>query len=271
MEKNFLYQSSQIFYRIEGEGIPVVLLHGFAEDGTVWKNQIKFLKSYCKIIIPDLPGSGQSQMLSFKKDITIDDYADCIHALLKQENITDCILLGHSMGGYITLAFAEKYSYLLKGFGFVHSTAFADSEEKKKNRQRGIEMIEQYGAYPFVKNTTPNLFASKFKNEHPDEIEELIEQGKNFTKEALQQYYCAMMLRHDTTDILRSSKVPVLFIIGTEDVAAPMEDVLKQVHMPSISYVHIIEDVGHMGMWEAPYELNSYILTFIKEIKRSEE
>jgi pimeloyl-ACP methyl ester carboxylesterase len=269
MEKQFLYQSSEIFYRTEGEGIPLVLLHGFAEDGTVWKNQVEFLKQQCKLIIPDLPGSGRSQMLSFKEDIMIDDYADCIYALLKQENITECIVLGHSMGGYITLAFVEKYPYVLSGFGFVHSTAFADSEEKKKNRQRGIEMIEQYGVYPFVKNTTPNLFAGKFKNEHADEIEALIEQAKDFTKQVLQQYYRAMMLRPDRTNILRSSEVPVLFIIGTEDVAAPMTDVLKQVHMPSVSYIHIIENTGHMSMWEASYELNGYILTFIKDIKRS--
>jgi pimeloyl-ACP methyl ester carboxylesterase len=66
------------------------------------------------------------------------DYADCIHALLRHENISSCIMLGHSMGGYITLAFAEKYPLLLTGLGLIHSTAFADSEEKKKNRARAL-------------------------------------------------------------------------------------------------------------------------------------
>ena len=72
-------------------------------------------------------------------------------------------MLGHSMGGYITLAYVEKYSEKLKAFGFVHSTAFADSEEKKQNRKRGIEMMGEYGSYAFIKNTTPNLFTPAFK------------------------------------------------------------------------------------------------------------
>src|SRR5690348_5403533 len=131
MEKQFNYQNSLISYSVEGEGKAVVLLHGFAEDRRIWNNQAAFLKNQFKLIIPDLPGSGKSGLLTYKTSISVDNYADCIHALLKEEQIEQCILLGHSMGGYITLAFAEKFAYLLKAFGFVHSTAFADSEEKK--------------------------------------------------------------------------------------------------------------------------------------------
>jgi pimeloyl-ACP methyl ester carboxylesterase len=127
-------------------------------------------------------------------------------------------------------------------------------------------MIEQYGGYPFVKNTTPNLFSTRFKAEHPDKINLLTEQGKEFTKQALQQYYTAMMNRPDRTNVLRNSKVPVLFIIGTEDVAAPMQDVLQQVHLPAVAFVHILKDTGHMSMWEAPAELNRYLLAFADEV-----
>ena len=268
MEKQFNYQNSLISYSVEGEGKAVVLLHGFAEDRRIWNNQAAFLKNQFKLIIPDLPGSGKSGLLTYKTSISVDDYADCIHALLKEEQVEKCIMLGHSMGGYITLAFAEKFAYLLKAFGFVHSTAFADSEEKKVSRKRGIEMIEQYGVYPFVKNTTPNLFAARFKAEHPDKIDLLIEQGKEFSKQALQQYYTAMMNRPGRTNVLRDSEVPVLFIVGTEDVAAPMQDVLEQVHLPAVAFVHIIKNTGHMSMWEAPAELNKYLLAFADEVNQ---
>jgi pimeloyl-ACP methyl ester carboxylesterase len=266
MEKNFHYNNANIFYRVEGKGLAVVLVHGFGEDGNVWNEQM-VLRNNCKLIIPDLPGSGASTFTKHEPlASTIEFYADCIYALLQNEDINSCIMLGHSMGGYIILAFAEKYPQLLKGFGFIHSTAFADNEEKKQNRQRGIEMMDQYGSYPFLKNTIPNLFANKFKSEHAEKINSLIENGNNFSKEALQHYYRAMMQRPDRTQVLKNSKVPVLFVLGTEDVAAPMQDVLKQIHLPEITYIHILEETGHMGMWEATEKLNIAILEFIRSI-----
>lgn len=265
MEKRFQYNGSYLYYYVTGSGLPVVLLHGFAETSGVWNEQISFLENHCKLIVPDLPGSGKSDMLQ-QENITIEDYAACIGALLNVENIDRCVMLGHSMGGYITLAFAEMFPGKLAGFGFVHSTAFADSEEKKNVRKKGIKLIEEYGGYPFIKNSTPNLFSDAFKKEHPGRVAELIEQGKNFSKEALIQYYTAMMNRPDRTSVLEKSTVPVLFIIGSEDVAAPLDDLLKQVSLPSVSYIHIIKAVGHMGMWEKPAEVNNHILGFIKAL-----
>jgi pimeloyl-ACP methyl ester carboxylesterase len=266
MEKTFIYNdTTTIVYQVYGEGKTVILLHGFGEDSTIFDNQLAFLKDHCRLIVPDLPGSGKSDLLPDKEPYTsIEDYADCIHALLVLEEATHCLLLGHSMGGYITLAFARLYPSLLDGFGLIHSTAFADSDEKKQTRERGIEAIEQYGAYPFLKNTTPNLFAKKFKEAHGDKVEVLIEKGRAFSKEALQQYYRAMMYRPDSTDVLRGNPLPVLFVIGTEDAAAPMKDVLQQVYLPQTSYIHVLNDVGHMSMWEDTAALNQHLLEFIR-------
>lgn len=262
----FTYQSATISYRIEGEGIPVVLLHGFGEDSHIWDPQVAFLKNHCQLIIPDLPGSGHSSLLQTQHSpfLSIDDYAHCIHSLLQHISVPNCIMLGHSMGGYITLAFAEKYPERLRGFGLVHSTAFADSEEKKANRLRGIELMEQYGGYPFLKTTIPNLFGERYKKEHPEKVDTLITAAALFSTPALQQYYRAMMLRPDRTAVLKSNPLPVLFVIGTEDVAAPPGDVLQQTYLPLKSYIHVLEGVGHMGMWEATSELNPYLLAFIK-------
>lgn len=263
MEKKFQYEGSDIYYTVAGYGPPLVLLHGFAEDGTVWNEQLNFLKEHCMLIIPDLPGSGKSSLLR-KQSVAIEDYAACISALLQAENIDRCIFLGHSMGGYVTLAFAELYADKLAGFGFVHSTAFADDEDKKNSRRKGIKLIDEYGAYAFIKNSTPNLFTNHYKHEHGDKVAGLVEQGKNFRKEALIQYYTAMMNRPNRTDVLQKSEVPVLFIAGSDDVAAPLDDLLKQVHLPKISFIHIIDGVGHMGMWEKPEQVNSFILEFLK-------
>ena len=110
--------------------------------------------------------------------------------------------------------------------------------------------MEEYGSAAFVRSTTPNTFGLAYKKEHPEEVEALIERGKNFTVEAFQQYYTIMMKRPDRTSVLANSKVPVLFIIGLEDVAAPAADVLKQVHLPAEAHVHTISRCrshGHVG------------------------
>jgi pimeloyl-ACP methyl ester carboxylesterase len=286
MKKVFSYQNANITYRTEGKGKPVVLLHGFGEDSCIWNKQIAFLKEHYLLIIPDLPGSGESSLLRLESkvlsfelteketqnpksktqnDISIEDYADCIYALLKHENIETCTMLGHSMGGYITLAFAKKYPEQLTAFGLVHSTAYADNDEKKKNRERGIALIEEYGAHAFLKTTIPNLFGKAFKESHPEKVTELILAAQAFSKEALQQYTRAMMNRPDMTDVLKSNRLPVLFVIGTEDVAAPMKDMLEQTKLTPHPYIHVLQTIGHMGMWEATNEMNECLLAFINK------
>jgi pimeloyl-ACP methyl ester carboxylesterase len=288
MQETFQYGESLIHYRVTGKGQPVVLLHGFGEDGHIWDEQVAHLSEHCMVIVPDLPGSGGSTLLreatSVRHElkpgqthdsgftppkteafITINHYADCIHRLLQQLTISQCIMLGHSMGGYITLAFAEKYPALLKAIGLVNSTAFADSDEKKEIRQKAIDTIGKYGAAAFLKTTIPSLFGKSFKQEHPEKVDALIRSGEKFSATALQQYYRAMMLRPDRTAVLKSNDLPVLFVMGTEDNAAPMTDVLQQVSLPAKSYIYILENVGHMSMWEAAAQLNRLLLVFINQ------
>jgi pimeloyl-ACP methyl ester carboxylesterase len=265
MQKNFEYKSSIIHYSIQGTGQPVVLLHGFGEDSSIWQVQANFLSDHFQIIAPDLPGSGNSSFLE-KEGASIKDYATILFALLEEEKIGQCILLGHSMGGYITLAFAEMYPEKLMAFGLINSTAFADSEEKKASRVQGIKMIEGHGAFAFLKTAIPTLFSTGFKNEHADKVSALIEKGKQFSNEALVQYYTAMMNRPDTTSVLEKSEVPVLFIIGTEDNAAPLNDLLKQVHLPKNAQIHILDGVGHMSMIEVPEKLNKHLLEFLENL-----
>jgi pimeloyl-ACP methyl ester carboxylesterase len=275
VDKTITYHSSTIFYRTEGTGNPVVLIHGFAEDGTIWDNQIEFLKNYFLLITPDLPGSGKSfinnnedKFLSTVSSqlATIEYYADCIKAILEEEKISNPVIIGHSLGGYITLAFAEKYPFSLKAFGLFHSTAYADSEEKKNTRRKSIEFIRKHGAAEFIKQSMPNLFSDVFKQQHPGIIEELIKRYDNFNAGSLVSYYEAMILRPDRTAVLQNFKGPVLFIMGEKDNAVPLEQSLKQCHLPGLSYIHIPENTAHMGMLEATKSVNTFLLSFIKNV-----
>ncbi|MES1218225.1 MAG: alpha/beta hydrolase [Bacteroidota bacterium] len=263
MDKYFSYQNKNIYYRIMGKGKPVILIHGFGEDGEVWNNQVEFLKEKFLLIIPDLPGSGKSEMID---DMSMEGMAEVIHSIIQEEKIETCCTIGHSMGGYILLAFLEKYPKYLNAFGLLHSTSYADSEEKKINRRKGIDFINEHGAFEFLQTSTPNLFSAKTKNERPKMVEEFISSLRNFSAAALVSYYNAMILRPDRTIFLKKSTVPVLFILGEEDVAVPLQDGLEQCHLPEKSYIHILSQSGHMGMLEEAEKCNRAIEDFLLDI-----
>jgi pimeloyl-ACP methyl ester carboxylesterase len=238
MNKQLLYEGKKIVYRVTGTGKPVLLIHGFGEDAAVWKNQValepevSLLNGNFKFIVPDLPGSGRSEMIG---DMSMEGMAEVIKKMVEVE--TDgfgkgCVVIGHSMGGYITMAFAEKYPDQLSAFGLFHSSAFADSEEKKATRRKGIAFINEHGAFEFLKTTAPNLFSPQTKEERGDLIDEQVAAGHNFSAPALVSYYEAMIKRPDRTAILEKTTVPVLFIMGKYDNAVPVEDGLKQCHLP---------------------------------------
>ena len=250
MDKTISYASSPLYYRVEGDGPPVFLLHGFAEDGSIWEEQVPLLKKNFCVILPDLPGSGRSP---FNPQLSsIDDYAGCLKMIVEAEGITRCIMIGHSMGGYVSLAFAEKFPAMLSGLGLFHSTSFADTEEKKNTRRKSIEFIRQYGPAPFIEQSVPNLFGSLFRERNPQKVAGLVQKYSAFQPAALIQYYEAMIQRPDRTAVLKQFSGPVLFVIGEQDKAVPLTDSLQQCCMPTLSHIHIFENAAHMGMLEEP-------------------
>lgn len=264
-QRQVIFKGVPIVYKIIGQGeLPIMLVHGFGEDGRIWDMQLDYLSGHNKVVIPDLPGSGHSP---FNHSLqSVEDFADAMFAVSMDAGLSPFGMLGHSMGGYITLAFAEKYSEKLHAYGLIHSTAFADSDEKKLVRLRGIEAMGIYGPYSFLKNTIPNLFAAEFKAGNTEAVNSLIEQGRHFSSETLQQYYSIMMQRKDSCYVLKSVDKPVLFVMGAQDIAAPVSDVLQQVYLPNISEVYLLEETGHMGMWEQPGKLNQALESFMLNI-----
>ena len=269
MNKQLQIAGKKIFYRVLGKGKPAMLLHGFGETGEVWNRQIEFLKDHYKLIVPDLPGSGESEMID---DMSMEGMAEVIKPIFDKElevsggSEGTAVLIGHSMGGYITLAFVRRYPEILRGFGLFHSTAFPDTGEKKEIRRKAIEFIHRHGAFEFLNTSTPNLFAPDTKAVKSELIDVFIRGLHNFSARALVSYYDAMMQRPDTTDLLKATRLPVLFVIGKYDNAVPMQDTLKQAYLPEKSYIHILHQSGHMGMLEEPDTSNQIINEFLHDI-----
>ena len=267
-EKEITHQHKKIFYRVIGEGPVVVLLHGVPFDGSLWSNQFDAFPEY-KLIIPDLPGSGKSEMID---DMSIEGMAECVKDIIVHETASlffksgephSVIVIGHSMGGYITLALAEKHPELLNGFGLFHSTAYADSEERKEGRKKTIHLIKEKGAAEWVKTSLPNLFSAFTKAHRPEILEEQIKVACNFSPESLVSYQIAMIARIDRTHVLKNATVPVLFILGKDDKVVSLKDGLEQGSMADLNYFHILENAGHVGMKEQSIETNTILLNYL--------
>jgi pimeloyl-ACP methyl ester carboxylesterase len=261
MQQRMLEGNHSLSYFITGKGNQsIILIHGFGEDSRIWKQQIDFLQNHYRLYIPDLPGTGASGIGT--SELSIESMAAMIRQMLEAEKIDQCIMLGHSMGGYVTLAFAETYPERLTAFGLIHSTAYADNDEKKAARQKSISFIKEHSASDFIKTTIPNLFSQRFNTKHKYQVDELIAQGNQFTAEALIAYYTAMINRPDRTHVMKQTTVPVLFFIGEEDKAVNPADALAQTALPTVCMAKLIPGIAHMGMLEATTELNQTIREF---------
>jgi pimeloyl-ACP methyl ester carboxylesterase len=243
--------------------LPLVLLHGFAEDSSVWDRQKEYLEDTYRLIIPNLPGSGRSAAPG--KDTSMEDLAGAVKAVLDAAGIKKCMMVGHSMGGYVTLAFAELYPEMLKAFGLFHSTSYADSEEKKAARRKGIAFIRKNGAAAFIRQSVPNLFSENTRAAHPEWVTALIERYAGFDPDSLIRYYEAMIHRPDRSHVLQQFPGPVLFIIGEQDNAVPLTASLQQCHLPAISYIHVLDKAAHMGMMEDSTRANHILERFLKD------
>lgn len=267
-EKEITYNHKKIFYRSIGEGPVVVLLHGVPFDGKLWSNQVHVFPGF-KLIIPDLPGSGRSEMID---EMSMEGMAECVKEIIVHETASlffksgephSVIVIGHSMGGYITLAMAEKYPELLNGFGLFHSSAYPDSEERKAGRRRTIALIREKGVEEFAKTSIPNLYSQFTKDQNPALIGQQIEIASNFSAESIVSYQMAMMQRKDRTEVLRKAAVPIFFALGRFDAVIPLKDGLEQCSLADLNYFHILENAGHVGMMEEPNETNTILLNYL--------
>lgn len=270
-EALFNWNGSTISYRKKGTGPLVVFLHGFGMDSHIWDRIISGLNEQFCYLLPDIPGSGKSDL---PKEWTIEFLAEAINALIDEiigDKKEQTVLVGHSMGGYIGLALAEKYPEKIKALSLFHSTTYADDQAKKEARKKSIEFIEQHGSALFIKQFIPNLFAENNRLTKTAEINELIGHYTNFSAAALVGYYEAMMLRKDRTFVLKTNSHWFQFIIGEQDKAIVPSHALEQAAIPSRSSIHLLENVGHMGMIEEPNSIISILDKFLQTIGNSRE
>jgi pimeloyl-ACP methyl ester carboxylesterase len=236
----------------------LVLLHGHGMDDRIWDEVDASINGYYTVVRPNI------SLFTFCQ--SVEDYADELFRYLSNATIQKFTLIGHSMGGYIGLAFAEKYPDMLEGFGLFHSTAFADTESKKHQRSQTADLLRQHGTATFLKNTVSNLFGERYKELFPGKVAEHIEKYGKIPEEALSAGMIAMRNRPDRTAVLSKMSYPVLMIIGMQDKLIPFESCISLSEYPRQSYPFILAEAGHMGMIERPDATSRMISWYMDKI-----
>jgi pimeloyl-ACP methyl ester carboxylesterase len=236
----------------------VVFLHGFGEDASVWNDFLTHLPKEHNYFIPDFS--------HLKSCFSISEYAEWLKKELDKARIEQMVLIGHSMGGYISLEFAELHPEQILGLGLFHSSAAPDSEEKREARDKTIQFLIKHDTDLFIKHFYPNMFNENFKIAHPDLINSNIGKFSQIPNEALLAATLAMKGRKGQLDIIEEFEFPIFQIIGMQDTFVNYKDSLEQTILLKHPNVLLIHSISHAGMYESPEVCANFIADFISRI-----
>ncbi|HTO34814.1 MAG TPA: alpha/beta hydrolase [Flavobacterium sp.] len=259
--KNILFKNTTISYSDTGKGVAVVMLHGFLENQSMWNEFVPELSKKYRIITIDLLGHGQTECLGYIH--TMEEMADAVYAVLQVLRVRKAVLIGHSMGGYVSLAFAELYPDNVKGVVLLNSTSRADSDERKQNRDRAIKAVKQ-NHISFIRMSISNLFSENNRKRLENEIEQKKQEAEKTSVRGIIAALEGMKIRKDREVILHFAPYPILLVLGKKDSVLPYNESLEQLEGTKVELV-TFED-GHMSHIENRDELRAVLLSFLKKI-----
>ncbi len=253
------YKGTSVYYSDEGKGTTIVLLHGFLENSTMWNAIKPELLKRNRVVCIDLLGHGETECFGYVH--TMDLMAEVVSEVLQHLKIRRSIFVGHSMGGYVALAFAEQFPDNVKGLCLLNSTSRADSPERIQLRNRAVEAVKTNYSN-LVRMSISNLFRPKNRTLFQDEIKAV---KKEALKTSLQGYIAAqegMKIRFDREALLHFSPYPKLMIIGIKDPVLNYEAMLDQVNGTEVHKIELPD--GHMSHIENQQEVISALQEFVK-------
>jgi pimeloyl-ACP methyl ester carboxylesterase len=257
--KQLVYKNINISFSDTGKGTAVVLLHGFLENSSMWDAYVPdFVKKY-RVVSINLLGHGKTGCLGYIH--TMEDMADAVHAVLADLRIRKAIFVGHSMGGYISLAFAELYPDMVKGLVMLNSTSRADSDERKLNRDRAIKAVKQ-SYVNFVRLSIANLFSENNRERLENEIEAVKQEALKTPLQGIVAALEGMKIRNDREVILHFAPYPMLLILGEKDPVLNFEESIEQIENTAVKLKAYPD--GHMSHIENREQLQKDLLDFFK-------
>ncbi|MFO0323047.1 MAG: alpha/beta fold hydrolase [Bacteroidota bacterium] len=261
MLKTIHFKKGKIVFSDTGKGSAIVLLHGFLGSHEIWRNTILNLSTSYRVIAIDLPGHGDSECFGYVH--TMELMAKSVKAVLESLRLKKYVIIGHSMGGYVALAFADLFPDNLKGLCLFHSSAYADTEEKKRDRSRSARLVKSNHEI-YTTEVVKNLFASKNIKYLKNEIKFAQKIASKISKRSIIASLEGMKDRPNRDMILGLASYPIMFVIGKLDNVLPYQQLLEQSELAKQKHVLYLEDDGHMGFLENPIISNKHLRKFLR-------
>ncbi|GAB3751029.1 alpha/beta fold hydrolase [Spirosoma pomorum] len=237
------------------EPLTLVLIHGHGVDASIWNSIDADLVSAMPVLKPDFSRSTTRT--------TIEGYAEELANYLRNVQAKRVVLVGHSMGGYIALAFTERYPALVAGLVLYHSTATADTPERREQRQKTIEELRAQGSTPFIERQLPKMVSPAFPS---DKVKQLVASYRTLPADALAVGMGAIMGRPDRTHVLREATIPMRLVLGKDDQLIPYEQTRQLADLSDQIDVALIDQAGHLSMIERPKESVNVLLSFLDRL-----
>lgn len=256
-----LYKNTKISYSDTGKGTAMVLLHGFLENQTMWQELVPALCEKNRVVTIDLLGHGKTASVGYVH--TMEDNTEIVEAVLKQLRIRKAIFVGHSMGGYVALAFAELFPQKIKGLVLLNSTSFEDSPERKKNRDRAIKAVKK-DYETFIRLSIANLFSPDNRERLSSEIEKVKIQALKTPLQSIVASLEGMKIRKERIAIMQNTRYPKMLILGEKDPVLNFEETSAQINNTTAEIVTFPD--GHMSHIENREGLLQVLLRFVKRI-----
>jgi 3-oxoadipate enol-lactonase len=264
--------TGELAYLDRGAGQPVLLVHGFPLDHTMWQAQIDGLSEHARLIAPDLRGFGQSPLGSADPahGITMERYADDLAELLDELGLAQdepIVFVGLSMGGYIAWQFVRKYPSRLRALALLDTRALADTDEARAGRLKMAENVAEWGSGRVAEMMGPKLSAASTFRTKPEVIAALRRVVESTSPAAIAAAQRGLADRPDMSSFLPKIRVPTLIIVGDEDAISPPAEM--QAIAAAIPYAEfvVIPNSGHMTTMENPGAVNAALSKFIQGIK----
>lgn len=264
MENFFHHSSGKIFYTDNGNGVPVILIHGYLETSEIWKEFAEGMQKRFRVITVDLPGHGRSDI--FGEVHSMELMADAVNGLLISLETESVFMIGHSMGGYVTMAFVDKYPEMLRGYSLFHSHPFADSPEAVAKRQMEIRLVRSGNKGKMFPQSASRLFAETNLEKFAVAVRRSKEIAEDVPAEGIIAVLRGMMERPSRATVIEEGKIPCLWILGARDNHINAEKMLARIKLPSNVRVEIFENSGHMGFIEEKDKALDLLTEFISGI-----
>lgn len=253
-----------VFFEGNSSNKPIIFLHGFPYDHTMWQAQIEILKDKYLCVSYDIRGLGESP--AGDGQFTMESFVDDLEIILNELKLIKPVICGLSMGGYITLRALERMQDKFSAAILCDTRSEADSNEGKLKRAAAIKRINKEGLAPFAKDFITNCFADSFIHNKKDELNKIIEHSSTFNPVGVKGCLLAMLSRTDTTQTLTEIKIPTLLVCGENDTLTPRSVMKEMFHkIPDAEFVEV-KNAGHMTPIENPDEVNKAILNFLSKL-----